>query len=1555
MKLGGIFLSIILAVGIIPIQYIPIDSAVLNHLIPNAHAQFGPLNRLPNPHATISLSPINGTWSSGQKIPLTLVDSNANKDLGNREHLDNFNSNVDMVPTMTIGNPLTIESGNGPTAIFTHGGLNDRLLVTAKDDSIDAKISGRAMLVPSDNFGISNGDSLIVDLHDSGGDLLKTINDVTGSNKDFRGFNMFNYDVRSLISSPSSPFLPTLSTSVFLVVNNAGTGIFDKFGNVTNSASQLIPLGSGSGAFGLLFLNNNALLQNQQPLTDLSNISNTASIGLMFTFTTNGHFVVNNSRLPIVADFFSIGIVGDGSKGDQRINNAVYRWELEETDINNGVFAGTSQYVMLNQLNIFDANTYSSLRTIDNAVKFAAMTDMSQSEVRGPEIKYLDTLGNNTGITISAEQDIRTSTGFPTFDKVNYVTGDTVSVTLWDPDLNVDNDLIDIYTAVAPVGNLAHDQDVAVDTIGTAGLGTNSDGSAFGKLLEVVFGNDDTRWSNAIIPGDLNHGSSCTFANAHGTNSGNMPGITTGGFDPSLSATGFDLVETGPSTGIFTGTFSFPDELCQNGRIVPTTGMDIKAKYFDFADNSGLSNERDDYVGGYGFVDTLKIMPQFASFTKINQVIPQPNETLVPVVVFFRNSSSVHGGIDELQQQANVTVGNTIDLVPSVSATIPVSELDNISNKFAVAIFRDSQVSPASLDTDQTIHADNVWTSSPQSFNGSGIKIAILDTGIDLSNPEFNKPLKNAGCHDATAVTIPDNCVDMDHHGTHVAGIALAPGTSTVMLSNTLKGVAPDASFMAVKVLPGSSSSVWTTVATGISWALSHGAKVINLSLEDTTPGVYDGSNCDQNPEVGGILPYFVAATIKGSGVPLIVASGNYFKVAGPACITYAIAVGAVYGKTGVLFTDTAGHASGTGKALQDHGLVAPGVQILSTSLMSVNLPQRPVAGIETDSGTSMAAPAVTGTVALMLQKDSLMTPRTIAQILFNTACRTTITPNPCVASPMVNMSNELFGHGEVDALAAVNLVGTPLPSFDQTTVTEQFAISAITLPGNVDIVATVKDSGVAITTGTVAFDDGDNHGTFSGATTGAGPSLIPDTCVLSSSTGCRINYAPSKAGNIVITALYEGDGTHDSKYQTRTLVVNPSTPGTDATTLLISSPSSISPSGKVTVDATVTDTSTPGTSPDGTVIFDAGGSGSFDVTTKHCSTGVNPMQCSEDYTAPSTPSSVTITATYSPTTTAHSSSSNHLNVSVQSVVHTTPVITIQPSPTFTVKQGDTMEFVATVTDPSATPTPLGGTVHFNVVSGVGGNFGPSPCSPLGSNAIQCTSTYNAPSSHGDVTISANYVPSPTDLHNTISINEDGQVTDCLIATAAFGSALSPQVQFLRDFRDNNILQTSDGSSFMIAFNAWYYSFSPYVANFEDTQPWFKQIVKTSIYPLVGILTASEKSYSILPGEFGSLFAGLVASSLIGAVYFWPFALVSRQIRFNHKYNYKLAAVVCSSILLATVCSMMIGNQTALIITTSLFVLSMTATFATISANAIMKICHTLKNHTRFLRTSRLE
>jgi len=82
-----------------------------------------------------------------------------------------------------------------------------------------------------------------------------------------------------------------------------------------------------------------------------------------------------------------------------------------------------------------------------------------------------------------------------------------------------------------------------------------------------------------------------------------------------------------------------------------------------------------------------------------------------------------------------------------------------------------------------------------------------------------------------------------------------------------------------------------------------------------------------------------------------------------------------------------------------------------------------------------------------------------------------------------------------------------------------------------------------------------------------------------------------------------------------------------------------------------------------------------------------------------------------------------------------------------------------------------------------------------------------------------------------------GEKGGCLIATAAFGSEMAPQVQFLREIRDNTVLQTESGSAFMTGFNQFYYSFCPAVADYDREIPAFKEAVKITLSPLLTSLS----------------------------------------------------------------------------------------------------------------------
>ena len=106
----------------------------------------------------------------------------------------------------------------------------------------------------------------------------------------------------------------------------------------------------------------------------------------------------------------------------------------------------------------------------------------------------------------------------------------------------------------------------------------------------------------------------------------------------------------------------------------------------------------------------------------------------------------------------------------------------------------------------------------------------------------------------------------------------------------------------------------------------------------------------------------------------------------------------------------------------------------------------------------------------------------------------------------------------------------------------------------------------------------------------------------------------------------------------------------------------------------------------------------------------------------------------------------------------------------------------------------------------------------------------------------------------------------CLIATAAYGSELAPQVQQLRELRDNSLLQTASGTSFMNSFNDFYYSFSPTVADWERENPAFKEFVKITLTPMISSL--SILNYVDMNSEVSVLGYGISLIILNVGMYF---------------------------------------------------------------------------------------
>ena len=117
----------------------------------------------------------------------------------------------------------------------------------------------------------------------------------------------------------------------------------------------------------------------------------------------------------------------------------------------------------------------------------------------------------------------------------------------------------------------------------------------------------------------------------------------------------------------------------------------------------------------------------------------------------------------------------------------------------------------------------------------------------------------------------------------------------------------------------------------------------------------------------------------------------------------------------------------------------------------------------------------------------------------------------------------------------------------------------------------------------------------------------------------------------------------------------------------------------------------------------------------------------------------------------------------------------------------------------------------------------------------------------------------------------------CLIATAAFGSEMAPQVQFLREIRDNTVLQTESGFTFMTGFNQFYYSFSPTIADYERENPAFKETVKLALTPLLTSLTLLQ--YADINSESEMLGYGISIILLNIGMYFVAPAILIMKVK----------------------------------------------------------------------------
>jgi hypothetical protein len=142
-----------------------------------------------------------------------------------------------------------------------------------------------------------------------------------------------------------------------------------------------------------------------------------------------------------------------------------------------------------------------------------------------------------------------------------------------------------------------------------------------------------------------------------------------------------------------------------------------------------------------------------------------------------------------------------------------------------------------------------------------------------------------------------------------------------------------------------------------------------------------------------------------------------------------------------------------------------------------------------------------------------------------------------------------------------------------------------------------------------------------------------------------------------------------------------------------------------------------------------------------------------------------------------------------------------------------------------------------------------------------------------------------TSTSSTATLSLPSEPTSCVVSSSTAGSDLEPLVQKLRTFRDESILKSKTARSFMILFNAWYYSFSPQIAASISTHPTERAFLKDGMYPLVAVLYTSYYTYALISPlgiEGATLMAGIVAALLLGLIYLAPIALVVKWVLRRH-------------------------------------------------------------------------
>ncbi len=342
--------------------------------------------------------------------------------------------------------------------------------------------------------------------------------------------------------------------------------------------------------------------------------------------------------------------------------------------------------------------------------------------------------------------------------------------------------------------------------------------------------------------------------------------------------------------------------------------------------------------------------------------------------------------------------GRRLTSVPGVVAEVPADRLGVLAANPAVKAVNDDRPMRGSLDrTATTIGAR--WVAENLGLDGAGIGVAIIDSGVARGHEDLSGRI----AHFADFVSQRSQPHDGYGHGTHVAGIIAGSGA---LSDGARRGIAPGAHLIVLKTLDSAGNGFISNAIAALDYAIEHRAtfniRVVNLSV---AAGVYESYKTD---------PLTLAAgRAVDAGIVVVTAGGNlgrqangraqYGGITAPGNAPWVLTVGASsHNGTADRSDDTLAAFSSMGPTAIDlvakPDLVAPGVGIESTADAGSTLfTARPDARIWGStltaaepylslSGTSMAAPVVAGTVALMLQANPSLTPAAVKALLQSSA-----------------------------------------------------------------------------------------------------------------------------------------------------------------------------------------------------------------------------------------------------------------------------------------------------------------------------------------------------------------------------------------------------------------------------------------------------------------------------------------------------------------------------------------------------------------------------------------